>query len=286
MAMDDRQSQIRTQAGLTESRLNEDFIEFLRKYSTPALLVVAIAAAGFFAFKKYQEREAQKLDSAFAELASLSRGEVSPEAATAIADLHDGVESVSSLALLEAADVHLRTATRGVKLGTTVSSDGSLIAPEDALTSEELAAELAAAKNLYDRVVAANPDRDRAAIRINAMFGLAAVAECKNDFAQARQIYQQIESQSNTAGYEANAQIAKARAESLTALEALPPLISRSELPAAPVPPMLELPPMPVMPTPSVDVTDPAAPTDPAPSDPAPAAPAAPTEPATPAANP
>ncbi len=61
--MEERQTQIREQAGLTESRLSEDFIEVLRKYSSPALLILALVAGGFWAYRKYEQmhRDSQNL---------------------------------------------------------------------------------------------------------------------------------------------------------------------------------------------------------------------------------
>ena len=293
MAMDDRQSQIREQAGLTESRLNEDFIEFLRKYSTPLLLVVAVAAAGFFAYRKYEERKSNTRDEARAQLASaLEGGEPSPEALVAIADSFEGVDAVSSEALLYAAEAHLRAATRGVKPGSQLASDGTLSSPEDALTPEERDAELAAAKSLFDRVIAENPQRDRTVIRLYAMWGLAAIAESKSDFAQAKQLYEQIETQSRAAGYEDNAKIARARIDSLATLENAPPLVSRSDLPPVPVPPMpslMDLPTMPSTDPAAAPQAEPAPATEPAPSTaPSSAEPASEpaADPATPPANP
>lgn len=259
--MDDRQSQIRTQAGLTESRLNEDFIEFLRKYSTPMLLIIAVAAAGFFAFKKLEERRSNTRDAARSELALATMGgDPSPDVLIAIADTYSSVDSVSSEALLLAAEAHLGSAVRGIKPGSQLNSDGSLISPEDALTSDERDAHLASAKSLFDRVIAANPTREKSVLRLNAMWGLAAIAETKSDFAQARQLYEQIETQSRAAGFDDNAKIARARIDSLPTLQKAPPLVSRAELPAAPVPPirpMIEFPPLPELTIPSPDSAPP-----------------------------
>lgn len=250
--MDDRQSQIREQAGLTESRLNEDFIEFLRKYSTPMLLIVAVAAAGFFAFKKYEQRRDTKRDLAFADYSSaIKGGEPSPDALVAIADSYQGVGAVSSQALIDAANAHFRAAIRGVKPGVELAEDGTLATAEDALTQEERDAEFAAAKTLFDRVIAANPDRDHAVFRLNAMWGLVAIAESKADFTLARQLYEQIETQENAAGREDQARLAKSRRESLSVLEKMPPLVSRKDLPPAPMStfPPFELPPIPTVPS-------------------------------------
>ena len=44
--MEERQTQIREGAGLEESKLNVEFIDWLQRWSTPILLLVAGAALG------------------------------------------------------------------------------------------------------------------------------------------------------------------------------------------------------------------------------------------------
>ena len=46
-SLDRRTRQITEGAGLEESRLNQDFVEFLKKWSTPLLLVIVAAVAAY-----------------------------------------------------------------------------------------------------------------------------------------------------------------------------------------------------------------------------------------------
>ena len=65
--MDQRQAQIRERAGLEESRLNEDFIDFLRKYGFLILLVAALAAGLTSGVRWYREYTVRKVTTAFAD---------------------------------------------------------------------------------------------------------------------------------------------------------------------------------------------------------------------------
>lgn len=269
--MDERQKQIREQAGLTESRLNQDFIDFLRKFSTPVLLLVTVAAFGYFGYQQYKKRAETKINAGFAELDSASRGEASPDALVAVADQHGSAASVSSLARLKAAESYLQSVLRGIKPGTSVSADGTLASPDDALSPEDRAAMLEKAKNLFDQVIADNADARFAPLRLNARWGLATIAECKADFDGAVVIYAVIQTESKAAGYEKQAELAKARADGMSVLRAAAPLVSKSELPVVPsafvpgsdpvLPAMPEMPEMPTMPT----LPGPQAPTGPQP---------------------
>src|SRR5438874_2058363 len=103
--MDERQSQIRERAGLEESRLNEDFIEFLRKWGTPALMVLAIVAVGYLGLNKYKKARDEKIDKAFFDYEQVSgSNNPSPQSLTATAEEHEGVKAVSMLARRDAAD--------------------------------------------------------------------------------------------------------------------------------------------------------------------------------------
>lgn len=281
--MDDRQRQIREQAGLTESRLNQDFIDFLRKYSTPVLVVVMVAAGGFWLLRTYQQRQASAREAAFAELSAATTGEPSPDALAAIADAHSGVPGVAIQALLSAGDSYFTSAVRGVKPGAQVGADGTLVSAEDAMTPEDRAAALDKAKGLYERAVAKAGSPEMAVPRLNGLWGLAAVAETKGDFDGAKRLYERIVTESKAAGYDAQGVLATQRLATLDELRTMAPLVSRDALPQSPAseggvttPVPMPLPaPAPVeVPTPEAPPTTPAAPGADAPAAPGADAPA------------
>ena len=60
--MDERQTQIREAAGLDESRLNTEFVEFLRKWGPIALGVLAVAALAFVGRNYLREQSGIRTD--------------------------------------------------------------------------------------------------------------------------------------------------------------------------------------------------------------------------------
>ena len=72
--MDDRQTQIRQGEGLSESRVNQDFIDFLNKWSSPVLLVLAVAALTWAGLQWMEKKKIEKVNNAFADLEAATAG--------------------------------------------------------------------------------------------------------------------------------------------------------------------------------------------------------------------
>jgi hypothetical protein len=244
--MDPRQAQIRERAGLEESKLNEDFIDFLRKYGFLILLVGALAAGLTSGFRWYREYTVRRVTTAFADFeAARAGGDGSPDALTSVAASHEGVRAVSLLARLEAADAYLRAVRRGVKPGSTVSPEGEVASTEDLMTDADRAAYLSLAREGYERVIKDSAkDSTRAILRYGALFGLAAVAECERNFDKAKSVYEQIIEQTSGTAFAAQGTVARVRLERLGELKDAPALLPRAELPdLAPVAQFDALPP-------------------------------------------
>ena len=111
--MDERQTKIREAAGLDESRLNTEFVEFLRKWGPIALGVLAVAALAFVGRNYLREQSVIRTDSAFLELESAQR-EGNPDVLLRVADTYAGERGVPHLARLQAADVLFQSARAGV----------------------------------------------------------------------------------------------------------------------------------------------------------------------------
>jgi predicted negative regulator of RcsB-dependent stress response len=113
--------EIREGAGLTEARLNQDFIEFLRKWSTPVLVVVALAAVSYAGYTRWNERKIQQYNDAYSEFERVAGvASPSPESLKRVAEDFEGIGSVSLMARLQAADVYLQSIRRGIKPGAQV----------------------------------------------------------------------------------------------------------------------------------------------------------------------
>lgn len=243
--MDDRQQQIRERAGLEESRLNQEFIDWLRKWGTPILFVSALAAAGFALNQRWEKAKAEKVDNAFIELGNANQGEnPSPDALTAVATEYDGVRSVGLLARLDAADAYLSAVQRGLKLGATLKPaasgrpDGTLENADDALKPELKTSYLDQAGRLYQAVYEKSMGQPaKMLLSLNALYGLAAVAEGQGNFDAAKGWYEKIEQLTDHTPYSMHVEIAKARIAKLGDLAKLAPVLTLAELPKRPEPP-------------------------------------------------
>ncbi len=286
--MDERQTQIRERAGLEEARYNQDFIEFLRRFGTPILLLAAVVA-GVYALRSHlNQRTADRAEIAFAELeASRGSGTPSPDTLRAVAGEYEGVGSVSILARLEAADVLLEAARRGLRPGAALNAEGDPTSNDDILTDADKATMLEQARELYqlaaDEALKSDGKRIFAS---GALFGVAAVAESKGEWDLARSTYQRIVDLVKGTAAASHGATAQARMDFMDALKNAPALPARSALP--PLPPELQPPaPAPVpapAPDPAATPTPVPAPT-PAPGTEPVAPPAAPEAPGTPPAT-
>ena len=69
--MDDRQTEIRAGAGLEDSRINKEFIDFLNKWSSPVIMVFAVAALVWAGLRWMEQK---KLEKKYTALDSISIG--------------------------------------------------------------------------------------------------------------------------------------------------------------------------------------------------------------------
>jgi len=198
--MDERQAQIKEGAGLDESRVNEDLLAFLNKWSFPVLLIIALVSGGYYVLNMVERSKLAKRDEAFAQLGNMeSSGSPSVLSLTAIAQEYSGVGSVSELATLQAADIHLNAARTGID-----PTDGVTV-----LTDEDQKFHLDQAETLYQRVadmVSGKPDLELFAV--NATFGLAATAESLGDLESAKSRYTRAETLATEAGFMSLAKVA------------------------------------------------------------------------------
>lgn len=240
--MDERQQQIRERAGLEESRLNQDFIDFLTKWGTPLLAVVAIAAGSVWGYNRWTTSQRQQLDKAFGELALAGESEEpSPESLKKVAEEYGTKAGVGFLARMEAADALMRSVRRGVRAGAELAQDGALAKPEDALTEAERTEYLTQAGELYRRVAdTCREIPERKPFLVGALFGVAATAEGKLEWDGAKAAYDEIVRLTEGTDWAASAAIAKARVANLDALKSLPRIYTRAEIPKieAEVPPV------------------------------------------------
>ncbi|MCA9288823.1 MAG: hypothetical protein KDA05_09580 [Phycisphaerales bacterium] len=235
--MDERQQQIRAGAGLEESRLNTEFIDFIQKWGGPFLLLCAAIMGAWAASNWWNKQQAQRLDEAFGQYeAQLAGGNPSPEALKAVAAEYEGVASVALLARLDAAEVYMGSVRSGLKAGATLGPDGTAAA-EDLLTDDDRTRLLSQAEGLYRQCFdQASAARGRSLLAIRAAYGLAAVAECRAEFDAARGHYERIAELADTASLSNHAAFARSRLADLGDIQTMPRLWAAAELAQKPIP--------------------------------------------------
>lgn len=234
MAMDNRQTKIVEGAGLEESRVNQDFVAFLSKWSSPALFTMALIAGGWWFWNVRQESKLQRIDTAHVQLErALLSGNPNPATLVALADQFSAVTGISPRALLAAADIRLSAASRGVVPGTSIGFDGA-IEETDLLTEDEREQEYQRAADLYRRVWDATRNDSALAIHaLGAASGLAAVAESLGEIEQAREFYQRVIDLAERERFSAHAVVARQRMNTIEdRIANRPRLFAQSELPS------------------------------------------------------
>lgn len=176
--MDDRLKEVQT-TDLTDSRVNHDFIDWLKTKGMNYLLVILLAACAFLGWDWYKRQQVAAQDQAWAELESAT----SPAAFQGVANSHQDTGAVAEIAILQAGDTLLRSVITGLKPGMTADAEGAALTPEERTTYLEdadgfyaQAAQMAAARE----GMAAKP------IGMSALFGRAAVAEAAGRVDDAR----------------------------------------------------------------------------------------------------
>lgn len=233
---DNRLDQIKEGAGLEDSRINQEFIDFVRKWSTPVLLLAALISLGYFLNNKRIESRATRIDEAFQQYNLTTQTlSPSPDALKQIAQDYRKVEGVYLLATQRAADEYLRAVQRGVKPGVSLTQTGEIENEEDLLTPEDRARFLNEAEALYKEVHAATAGHAKYGLHtLGALYGLAAVAESRGDTAAAQNVLDQAAALADSLGYLEQHALAKVRIAALPSLGEVASLPRKADLPEIP----------------------------------------------------
>ncbi|UYV11757.1 MAG: hypothetical protein NCW75_10655 [Phycisphaera sp.] len=227
--MDERQGQLKDRAGLDESRINEEFRDFLVKWGPRLLIVVALVALAFSGRRYLTQKADERTDEAFVQLAlATSTESTSPDTLLSLAQQYDDIGAVAHVARLTAAEAYLSAVRRGVVIGASPDPTGAYPA-EELLDDELRGSYLQQARQAFDQIAQASGAAEVHTVR--AHMGLAAVAEAMGELDTARTHYQRAATIDRDAGYGAMAQIAEARLASLDALDQKVVLPASASLP-------------------------------------------------------
>lgn len=235
MSIDQRHTQIKEKAGLEESRLNQDFIEFLKKWGTPLLGVVAAVSVGYVGLDYLKQRRVATIDAAFQEYqvaTSFGVLNANPDALVNIATTFTDANAIPVMAKLGAADAYLQAVRTGLRPGAVLGQTGEPESPDDVLGDSDRVSYLDRAAALYrDVLQSTSGKRGQEIHAISALFGLSAVAESNGDASGARGHLEQVIAVAEPIGFVLHVKIAQGRIEALGRDPSIQPLIPRSELP-------------------------------------------------------
>jgi predicted negative regulator of RcsB-dependent stress response len=262
---------------LTESRLNDDFVYWLRTSGPNWLLGIMVVACLVLGWQWWKNSRAAARDTAWQEFASASL----PSALRDVAARHGNVDSVAAYALLTAGDRYLMSVQTGMRFDRDVGDADARLTPE--MRTQWLGE----ADSLYSQVISAAGDKPQlAAFAAAGLFGRAAVAETQGRFDDATALLKQAQNLTSNRYPAVSAQATKrlATVEDLRNPYPVPP----GPATGAFSPDGMQLMPMaepPVTGAADVPLGSAPAPAEPAPAPAAPAPAPAPAEPA-PGANP
>lgn len=226
MSQIDRRLKNVQQADLTESRVNDDFVHWLRTWGQNLLLGVLIVAALAMGYFWWSQRKERERDDAWAELG----GATLPAALEEVAAKHEGKDAVAHFAELQAADRYLTAVLSNQRFDRDAGAADAAITPE--LRSEWLKE----ADRLYAKVasrVSSGRGPAEMGFLFGALFGRAAVAEDLGDLKAAEGFLKEIESKAAGTDFASAGELAAKRLASLQSLATPVTLPSR---PAPPTP--------------------------------------------------
>jgi hypothetical protein len=165
---------------LAESRVNEDFVEWLKTKGPQYLLLVLVGVCIYLGVVRWKQYKVTYFNNAWTELVACEL----PGSYEDVAERYADVPGLPQQALRFAADTWLNA----VQTGRTLGGEGAAAATD--LTDEQREDYLQQAERLYHAL--SNADDGSLAMTlyaVSAMQGVAVVAECKGDTAEAERWY-------------------------------------------------------------------------------------------------
>jgi len=173
----------------SESKVNEEFVEWLKTKGPTYLLIAVLLLLGYLWWVRLADsREAREAQA----WQSLQEAENTglPSSFEHVAENYDGIGSVGILARLGAAQRLMDSVQRGVPIGIEEDDPRAV----EALSDEDRENYLTRAERLFREVLDRDRRGDMTIFAVRAHNGLAAVAEARGDIDTARSHYEQAAS--------------------------------------------------------------------------------------------
>ncbi len=177
----DRLKQVH-QTDLTESRINEDFVEWLKTKGPSWLLLILVVLCGYLGIHRWNQYKAEHFAEAWTALAEARL----PGSFEDVAARYAEIPGLQQQAKMMAAD----TLIESIQLGQPVGTDPFSTEPTQ-LTADERVVYLQRAERLYSEMIAADDGSLAMTLHVvSALQGLAVVAESRGDAAVSREKYE------------------------------------------------------------------------------------------------
>jgi predicted negative regulator of RcsB-dependent stress response len=232
--LDARQRQIKEGAGLDESRVNQEFVEFLRVWLPWILGAIAVVLGGWVGWQRWTQHKHQVIAQAFADydaavMPANSGLDLDVSLLIRLAEEHAGKASIPELSRLAAANQLMLSASKGIAPGAELDpATGNAKNATDLLTIERQRELVQQASGLYEQVLTSTRGvKGRELFAIQAMMGLAATSEGKGEWDKAKQYYTDAKGLAEASVYPKIALVAEERMKTIDELKGASPLLPK-----------------------------------------------------------
>lgn len=205
--VDKRLSQIQT-GTLTDSRLNEDFVFWLKTKGLNYLLVILLIGCAYMGYQWWHRMKSHSRADAWMRLERAS----TPQELAVVAAEEGSVDSIALLAKIRAANTYLGSVVRGVRFDREPDAEDARLTPELRAEwledADRLFAEVAKALSVQSTPAALTP------MAFHALMGRAAVAEARGDVEGTRRALEEAAARA-TGPFSSLAEVARQRGESV-----------------------------------------------------------------------
>lgn len=167
------------QTDLTEGRINQDFVDWLKTKGMTYLLIMLVALCAYLGWVRWQHSKTNYQAEAWKELSAAAL----PTSLEEVAQKYNDVGAVGKIARLNAAAELLRA----VQTGKTLGADEASRLP---LTEQQRTEYLDRADRLYREIIETDDKgAGKTLMMVTALTGRAAVADSKGDASKAKEFY-------------------------------------------------------------------------------------------------
>ena len=225
--MDERQTQVVSGAGLQESRINTEFVDFLSKWGPRALYVLLAIVLGFLGYQQWTKHKMRLADQAFSDYEAQVASR-NPDLLLKVATDHAAQPAVWALATRDAAAVLLNSAIMGINPG------ADLIAPrpEDIMSPAQRTAMFQKAESLYRDVLAkSRNDASRFTFAQQARWGIASALVSQGKTDEAKKMLEEFIAQGGANNHPDLVALGTERLNRINAMTTAPVVVAQAALP-------------------------------------------------------